>query len=141
MEVAAALLDASRKLSNNNVSSSDVSQSSGSSWGSSTNELNDKTGDLPSSNSWLGGWGKRPRSLSESSSTPDKLNTLTWLGGWAVQSKNNTQNSTPNNTPNMTSGFLVPIPEKHRIRRSSTKDVEEAMAGGLGKADMYMPPM
>eukprot|EP00090_Calanus_glacialis_P008948 TRINITY_DN1726_c0_g1_i1.p2 TRINITY_DN1726_c0_g1~~TRINITY_DN1726_c0_g1_i1.p2 ORF type:complete len:140 (+),score=41.62 TRINITY_DN1726_c0_g1_i1:244-663(+) len=139
MEVAAALLDASRKLSHNNVSNSDVSNSSGSSWNSSTNELTDKTGDLPNSNSWLGGWGNRARALSESSSTPDKLDTVAWLGGWAIPKKNNSTTNTPNNTPNMTSGFL--IPERHRIRRSSSKDVEEAMAGGLGKADMYMPPM
>ena len=36
-----------------------------------------------------------------------------------------------NNTTNMTPGFLVP--DRHRVRRSSSKDVEEAMAGGLGK--------
>jgi len=28
-----------------------------------------------------------------------------------------------------------------RIRRASTKDVEEAMAGGLNKATIYMPPV
>ena len=61
---------------------------------------------------------------------------MTWLGGWAIQKKNNTQTNTPNNTPNMSSGFL--LPEKHRIRRSSSKDVEEAMAGGLGKVGILL---
>ena len=116
-------------------------------------QLTDKTGDLPNSNSWLGGWGKRSRSvivsahclqgfnqllcraLSESSSTPDKLDTVAWLGGWAIPKKNNSTTNTPNNTPNMTSGFL--IPERHRIRRSSSKDVEEAMAGGLRKVCLH----
>ena len=28
-----------------------------------------------------------------------------------------------------------------RVRRNSTKDMEEAMSGGLSRADMYMPPM
>jgi len=28
-----------------------------------------------------------------------------------------------------------------RIRRSSSKDVEEAMAGGLSKTEIFMPPM
>jgi len=137
MEVAAALLDASRKLSDRNVSNNDVSSSP--TWSSSANEMADKTGDLPHSNSWLGGLGKRVRAFSESSSTPDKLDTMTWLGGWTIPNKSNTPTNTPNNTPNMSSGFLSP--GRHRIRRSSSKDVEEAMAGGLGKADMYMPPI
>jgi len=127
MEVAAALLDASRKLSTSNISSSDVSTCS-----SSNTEGYDKTGDLPTS-SWLAGWGRRQRSLSESSSTVNKHETtMAWLGGWPMQKK-------MNNTTNMSPGFLVP--DRHRVRRSSSKDVEEAMAGGLGKADMYLPPM
>merc|ERR1712128_262516 len=129
MEVAAALLDASRKVSNSDVSN----------WSSSTSEVSDKTGELPNSNSWLGGWGKRARSFSESSSAPDRLDTVTWLGGWAIPKKNSSTGVTPNNTPNMSSGFLMP--ERPSIRRSSSKDVEEAMAGELGKADMYLPPM
>merc|ERR1711872_540585 len=121
MEVAAALLDASRKLSTGNISNSDDSTCS-----SNNTEGYDKTGDLPTT-SWLAGWGKRARSLSESSSTPDKTETtMAWLGGWPIQKKLSAAGLTPN---------------RHRIRRSSSKDVEEAMAGGLGKADMYMPPM
>merc|ERR1712013_703653 len=132
MEVAAALLDASRRLSTTNISTSDVSTCS-----SNNTEGYDKTSDLPRS-SWLAGWGKRQRSLSESSSMVDKHETtMAWLGGWPVQKKMN--NAGMNNTQNMNSGFLVP--DRHRVRRSSSKDVEEAMAGGLGKADMYLPPM
>jgi len=134
MEVAAALLDASRKLSTGNISNSDVSTCS-----SNNTEGYDKTGDLPNT-SWLAGWGKRARSLSESSSTPDKNETtMAWLGGWPIQKKLSNAGLTPNNTPCLSPGFLTP--DRHRIRRSSSKDVEEAMAGGLGKADMYMPPM
>ena len=70
------------------------------------------------------------RSLSESSSMVDKHETtMAWLGGWPVQKKMN--NAGMNNTQNINSGFLVP--DRHRVRRSSSKDVEEAMAGGLGK--------
>ena len=70
------------------------------------------------------------RSLSESSSMVDKHETtMAWLGGWQVQKK--MTNAGMNNTQNMSSGFLVP--DRHRVRRSSSKDVEEAMAGGLGK--------
>merc|ERR1719427_2352311 len=126
MEVAAALLEASRKISDMNISNSDVSTNSGTSWNSSSNELNNKTGHLPSSNSWFGSWSQRARSMSESCSSPDKLDTMVWLGGWQLQKKN----QTPTITPHLSSGFLVP--ERPRIRRASTKDVEEAMAGGLG---------
>jgi len=135
MEVAAALLDASRKISDMNISNSDISTNSGTSRNSSANELNDKTGNLRSSNSWFGSWSKRARSMSESCSSPDKLDTMVWLGGWQIQNKNQTQT----NTPHLNSGFLCP--ERPRIRRASTKDVEEAMAGGLSKADMYLSPV
>merc|ERR1712121_584807 len=99
MEVAAALLDASRKLSTGNISNSDVS----------------------------------------TCSSNNTETTMAWLGGWPIQKKLSTAGLTPNNTPSLSPGFLTP--DRHRIRRSSSKDVEEAMAGGLGKADMYMPPM
>ena len=146
MEVAAALLDASRKLSLGNTSNSNVSNISDSSWDSSMNETTDKTRELPGSSLWLGHWAKRSRSYSESScpsstNPTEKLNATAWLGGWQIPNRNSSSNTqqTPNNTPNFTSGFL--FPDRNRVRRSSSKDIEEAMASGLGKADMYMPPI
>ena len=78
------------------------------------------------------------RSYSESScpsstNPTEKLNATAWLGGWQIPNRNSSSNTqqTPNNTPNFTSGFL--FPDRNRVRRSSSKDIEEAMASGLGK--------
>merc|ERR1712215_653336 len=105
MEVAAALLDASRKLSLGNTSNSNVSNISDSSWDSSMNETTDKNRELPGSSLWLGNWAKRSRSYSESScpsstNPTEKLNATAWLGGWQIPIRSNTQ-QTPNNTPNL----------------------------------------
>jgi hypothetical protein len=53
-----------------------------------------------------------------------KMDMVAWLGGFK-QGKPNSENF------NRTQGFWGT--ERERIRRSSSKDVEEAMSGGLSK--------
>jgi len=153
-EVATALLDATRRMSlgrrpattitpsspiNTAPSSTSLSSSMsshGSGWfsngsGSST-ELDDKTSSLPKTidgGGWFGaGFSKRNRTVSESDGGRVKIDVVSWLAG-------------PVGLPPMRK-ISEPIGGgvKNRIRRSSSKDVEEAMAGGLNKADIYMPP-
>ena len=70
--------------------------------------------DSPSDSGWLGGWRKGTRALSESEgSSSIKLDIISWLTG-SYQEKN------------------LPI-KRLDIRRGSSKDVEEAMSGGLSK--------
>jgi len=175
MEVATALLDASRRLSSGSnestTSGSPSTWSATASWSSSVgedtghfargrtvsltpytsaviaesarrlNEQNDKTGDLPSSNSWMGSWTKRTRTTSESENVNSNLGS--WLGGLgAMRERANT--GPVSGTPSWgQSGFMGTTlgAGPPRIRRSSSKDVEEAMAGGLSKTEIFMPPM
>jgi len=115
MEVAAALLDASRKLSEKETSTGNVSTASGSSWNSSNNELSDKSPTSWFSNPWAG---QRKRALSETVCSAEKQATMSWLG----------QGST-------TININIPNQEEDssRARRASYKGIETAMAGGLGK--------
>eukprot|EP00092_Neocalanus_flemingeri_P021432 GFUD01023238.1.p1 GENE.GFUD01023238.1~~GFUD01023238.1.p1 ORF type:complete len:147 (-),score=40.70 GFUD01023238.1:149-589(-) len=144
LEVATALLDASRRLSSGEVdglttSTQDVRNDGDTMPRVRTGSLaaavamlrsgqmqTDQLDNQSSCSGWLGGWaGGRTRALSESeaSSSPSiKIGILSWLG------------VTNKNSP----GVEL---ERLQIRRSSSKDVEEAMAGGLSKADLYMPPI
>jgi len=140
MEVASALLEASKKLSGSADSS--TSSSCSATWSSSINEenslpplsvtvllnsfkeVNDKTGELPNSSAWMGGWGKRTRASSESEG-------VTTMGSWFSGMRERSGSS-----PGNQGWFGQP-----RVRRSSSKDVEEAMAGGLNKSEIFMPPM
>jgi len=56
--------------------------------------------------------------------------------GWLQGNPDAEQRSRKMSEPNR--GFQL---GHNRVRRSSAKDVEEAMAGGLNKADIYMPPI
>ena len=70
--------------------------------------------DNPSDSGWLGGWRRGNRAVSESEgSSSIKLDIMSWLTG----------SSQENN---------LPI-KRLDIRRGSSKDVEEAMSGGLSK--------
>jgi len=152
-DVAYALLDATRRMSisrNMNTTGSTgtndesiLSSSVGSasttsggwfdSWRSNT-ELDDKTGSLPKeAGSWFS-YPSRSRAFSESEGSGRVR--LGVVGGWfnqATKSGFDTRKFSESNGPS------------NRMRRSSSsshscKDVEEAMAGGLSKADIYMPP-
>lgn len=149
-EVATALLDATRRMSLGRRPTTTITPSSpidtapslsssmsshGSGWysngsGSST-ELDDKTGSLPKTSEgggWFGaGFAKRNRTVSESDGGRVKIDVVSWLAGPV--------GLPPVRTTEPNGGGV-----KSRIRRSSSKDVEEAMAGGLNKADIYMPP-
>jgi len=139
MEVARALLEASRRMSDgdggNNTGGGSFSATA--SWNSSASELDDKTGDLPSRDSLIGGWGKRTRTQSEGESGGGS-NMSSWLTG--LGSMRERANSGPGSQMSVSTSwqgaFLAP-----RVRRSSSKDVEEAMAGGLCKTAIFMPPM
>merc|ERR1712192_237681 len=146
MEVASALLEASKKLSGSADSSTSSSCSATATWSSSMSEENsvslpplsvtvllntfkegnDKTGELPNSSALMGGWGKRTRASSESEGMAT-MSMGSWLSGMRERS-----GSSPSNQ-----GWF----SKKRVRRSSSKDVEEAMAGGLNKSEIFMPPM
>jgi len=101
MDVATALLDASRRLSEGEA-------------------RKDKIGDHEQRGSWFGTWGGRSRTNSSSDTS------LPWLAGVSPQKTDH---------KNYLKVDLM------RVRRNSSRDAEEAMAGGLGKADMYLPPM
>lgn len=100
------------------------SPSSSAGTGTWNTEGNDKAGNLPPKDaiSWFG-WKSRPRANSEGGSgnlKQRKQEIANWLnsqesgGSWLTQG---------------------------RVRRASSKDIEEAMIGGLTKADLYMPPI
>lgn len=129
MEVAAALLDASRKLTEKEQGSTgNVSTVSSSSWNSSNNELSDKNPNNTSPTSWFSSpWtGQRKRALSETVSSSEKQATMSWLGIFPPGQKPDQDCHTINiNIPN--------LDNKTRTRRTSYKGVETAMAGGLGK--------
>lgn len=101
-------------------------------WNSSNSELDDKTGCLPKNESWLGNFTKRNRTCSESESGRVKIDVLGWLSG---------NPDAEFRTRKMSDSIRVVHSGGNRVRRSSSKDVEEAMAGGLNKADIYMPPI
>merc|ERR1712192_248813 len=126
MEVASALLEASKKLSGSADSSTSSSCSATATWSSSMSEVNDKTGELPNSSALMGGWGKRTRASSES----EGMATMS-MGSWGSGMRERSGSS-----PTNQGWFSQP-----RVRRSSSKDVEEAMAGGLNKSEIFMPPM
>jgi len=137
MEVAAALLDASRKISDKEISSStgNLSVGSNTSLASSigvTDKLNaPTTGNSTASSSWLNNpWGgERKRTMSDCVSSSDKISTMAWLGGWPLVTKNNeTFNQMSGNTSQNQA-----LTQDKRVRRTSCKGIESAMAGGLGK--------
>jgi len=158
-EVACALLDATRRMSISGRREDDhlhvnsaraglqrsddkpiptLSSSVGSggfwgSWNSSTSELGDKTGSLPKNDagSWFDAM-RRDRTMSESESGKMKLSVMAWL--------TNGQRGagfTNKKVQNLAESELG----HSRIRRSSSRDIEEAMAGGFNKASIYMPPI
>ena len=61
------------------------------------------------------------RTMSESVTTSEKLNTMAWLGGWPLTGK--AQDSPSSGGKN----------QDQRVRRASCKGIESAMAGSLGK--------
>jgi len=126
MEVASALLEASKKLSGSADSSTASTCSATATWSSSMSEVNDKTGELPNSSAWIGGWGKRTRAASEGEGA-GAMGMGSWFSGMRERSGSSSGNQ---------GWFGQP-----RVRRSSSKDVEEAMAGGLNKSEIFMPPM
>ena len=70
--------------------------------------------DNPSDSGWLGGWRKGTRALSESEgSSSIKLDIMSWLTG-----------------SNQDKSLQI---KRLDLRRGSSKDVEEAMSGGLSK--------
>lgn len=124
MEVAAALLDASRKLSEKETTGStgNVSTASCSSWNSSKDELS-KSPTSWFSNPWAG---QRKRALSETVCSAEKQATMSWLGMFPPGPKAEPDSNTINiNIPNQDNNS--------RTRRASYKGIETAMAGGLGK--------
>jgi len=142
MEVAAALLDASRKISDKEISSStgNLSVGSNTSLASSigvTDKLNaPTTGNSTASSSWLNNpWGgERKRTMSDCVSSSDKISTMAWLGGWPLVTKNNeTFNQMSGNTSQNQDSKLSALTQDKRVRRTSCKGIESAMAGGLGK--------
>jgi len=123
MEVAAALLDASRKLSEKENSTGNVSTASCSSWNSSSNELSDKSPTSWFSNPWTG---QRKRAHSETVCSAEKQSTMSWLGMFPPGQRAGQDSTTINiNIPNQDNNS--------RTRRASYKGIETAMAGGLGK--------
>jgi len=144
LEVAAALLDASRRLSSGEVSSErDLTTNTPPAEGGKTRLRTGslipfsaaalalfRTGDLQPANpessagggGWFGGWRRGGRSMSESEgSSSIKIDIM----------KSLTEGSQDKLRP----------PQNLQIRRGSSKDIEEAMSGGLSKADLYMPPI
>eukprot|EP00092_Neocalanus_flemingeri_P013819 GFUD01014907.1.p1 GENE.GFUD01014907.1~~GFUD01014907.1.p1 ORF type:complete len:149 (-),score=45.83 GFUD01014907.1:926-1372(-) len=139
LEVAAALLDASRRLSSGEVArdgelntarekSDDNPQVRTISIMPLTSavvamlkggeiQLPDTPGNLPLHNDWLGGWGRTSQARSE---TEGSSFILSWLGG-KIHDKDSLAEDT----------------ERLKVRRSSSKDVEEAMAGGLSKERIW----
>lgn len=141
MEVAAALLDASRKLSSEKDnfkegnSTGNMSMGSGSSWAS----TNEQTGAVASFNttSWLSNpWsGERKRTMSDCVSKSEKISTMAWLGGWPLTASNNNP-ADPNSLGSGGGQNVTRRPSDlvdKRTRRASCKGIESAMAGGLGK--------
>jgi len=138
MEVAAALLDASRKLSSEKdnfkggSSTGNVSMGSSSSF-SSGNEQTGATAsssNTPSSSSWLTNpWaGERKRTMSDCVSSSEQLSTLTWLGGWSLSPRSDLGSGGQGKEARRPQG-----PADQRTRRASCKGIESAMAGGMGK--------
>jgi hypothetical protein len=156
-DVAFALLDATRRMSiskprtgitrgstedtNSHMSSSVGSGSTASSgwfdsW-KSVNELDDKTGSLPKeAGSWFNA-PSRSRAFSESEGTGRVK--LGLAGSWLGQGGNRSAFS-----PSKFNDFETIIEpaggSSGRIRRSSSKDVEDSLSCGLNKAEIYMPP-
>ena len=103
-------------------------------------QLSEKAGELPRKDSWLNSWSKRSRfsenikeiefifqtirSLSDGDQSAVKIYMVSWLGGFK-QGKLKYENS------NRKHGLWGT--ERARIRRSSSKVVEEAMSSGLSK--------
>jgi hypothetical protein len=104
-------------------------------WRTSSSELDDKTGSLPKCEGGPGGWFKgmsRNRTVSESDGGRVKIDVMSWISG--------TIRPIPVEYTKTRVNRVNSEPMQSRIRRHSSRDVEEAMAGGLNKADIYMPP-
>ena len=81
-------------------------------------QVSDKPDKLTLQSGWLGGWAGKRRAMSESEGASSiKLDIISWLTG--SQDK-------------LSCGVNT---EKLQERRPSSKDVEEAMAGGLSKVN------
>lgn len=137
MEVAAALLDASRKLSSEKDNFKGGSSTGNMSMGSSSSfsSGNEQTGATASSSntpssSWLANpWaGERKRTMSDCVSSSEKLSTMTWLGGWSLTSRGDLGPGGQGKEARRPQG-----PADQRTRRASCKGIESAMAGGMGK--------
>jgi len=100
-------------------------------------QLGDKTESLPKndSGSWFDAM-RRDRTMSESESGKMKLSVMAWLtnGQRGANGANGFTNKKVQNLAESDIGHS-------RIRRSSSRDIEEAMAGGFNKASIYMPPI
>jgi len=137
MEVAAALLDASRKLSSEKDNFKGGSSTGNMSMGSSSSfsSGNEQTGATASSSntpssSWLANpWaGERKRTMSDCVSSSEKLSTMTWLGGWSLTPRGDLGPGGQGKEARRPQG-----PADQRTRRASCKGIESAMAGGMGK--------
>jgi len=160
-DVAYALLDATRRMSisrgrsdsfgssgsrdDHNISSSVGSGAGGGwfdSWKSST-DLDAKTDSLHSLPKDTGSWfpAHRNRAYSESASDSAGKSKFGAMGGWFA-AQGNRPGFTARKLSEMALSNETGSGAHQRLQRKpSHKDVEEAMAGGLNKADIYMPPM
>jgi len=120
-------------MSGSDDSTNSSSCSATATWSSSASEMNDKTGELPNTAAWMGGLAKRTRASSESESTGMSA----WFGG----SMRERSGSTGGWGSAGGGGLAVWGFGQPRVRRSSSKDVEEAMACGMSKTEIFMPPM
>lgn len=145
-EVATALLDASRRMSMSS-SSTDSRVGGGGWWDTSNSEGDDKTGSVPRQvGSWFPaafGVGARNRTMSESSgsfsSRLDPWIPVSWITGSPGVSANNNSQASERDRKFSEPAIRADAIMRGRMRRNSSKDIEEAMAGGLNKADIYMP--
>jgi len=140
MEVASALLEASRKMSGSSESTNSSSSSSSfvatASWSSSISEQEERTLGLPVKDSWLGGWASRTRNKSEGESMSSSVGS--WMVGLgAMRERANTGPAAQTWGQGRLGGWGF---DASLLRRSS-KEVEEAIAGGLPKSEIFMPPM
>ena len=70
------------------------------------------------------------RTMSDSVTSSERLSTMAWLGGWPINGRRKDSGGG--------GGGLMPprttdLSEERRVRRTSCKGIESAMAGGLGK--------
>merc|ERR1712126_108639 len=105
--------------------------------------LKENNGELTVKDYWLSRRGRRTKTVSESESSDSSLSS--WLPDLAfgrprANSESEGKCSAPRSRSNTwgaeAKSVLVPL-----LRAASSKDVEEAMAGGLNKTQIFMPPM